>query len=258
MSTPAVRDLRWVSDRDQADLLSTFGRAWANWVADCLPPQHTWAPAFELQQVAEAALPLPDGPWQAHGEQGASGPAGWSQWSERGRQQLAARLVQRAASAAALPEHDWALAAADLAWAKLNEQLLGPLMPCTDEALAKPDARAWSGIVFISEPLLGAHWAWRLPPHEPTASSVGDIQRSVLDCVAQRSLRLQAELGEVDITLADLLALQVGDVVRFPAAHGQGVPFRLGETTRIAGHGQLGLIEGRLALRLSSPSSVRS
>lgn len=257
MSQTAARDLRLVSDRNRSDLLDTVRKGWSNWAANCLPSATTWTPMFEVQAVAETALPLPagaSGDWQAHGEQALTG---WSQWSEQGRQQLAARLVRRAPSAPALPEGDWALAAADRAWTALSEQLLGPAMAAPNVSDASPDTRAWSGVVFISEPVLDARWVWRLPVR-PTAESGAAIGRSVLDCVNHRSLRLQAELGEVDITLADLLALQVGDVVRFPAKAGQGVPFKLGDAERVAGHGQLGLIDGHLALRLSSPSSARS
>lgn len=258
MSQPDVRDLRLVSDRAQADLLDTVRLAWSNWAAECLPASTAWSPVFETQAVAEAGLTQPDGTageWQAHG---APGLTGWSQWSERGRQQLAARLVLRHASAAPLPEGDWALAAADQAWQTLNERLLGPALQAPAETDASPDARAWSGVVFVSEPTLEARWAWRLPVRSPAAQPAAPIARSALDCVAHRSLRLQAELGEVDITLADLLALQVGDVVRFPANADQGVPFKLGEAARVAGRGQLGLIDGHLALRLSPSSSVRS
>lgn len=259
MSTAVVRDLRLVSDRALADVINSSRLAWASWVTECFSAEHSWEPSFDVQHAAETTLALPEGAWQAHGEHGEPSPVGWSLWSERGRQQLAARLVQRASPTAALLENDWALAAADLAWARLTEKLLGPLISQPNHALAKPDGRAWSATVLISEPSLDAHWALCLPPTlEPVAPSIAETQCSVLDCVGQRSLRIHVDLGEVDITLADLLALQVGDVVRFPAVHGQGVPFRLGETNRIAGLGQLGLIDGHLALRLSSSSSVRS
>lgn len=258
MSQPSVRDLRLVSERTQSDLLDTVRMAWSKWAADCLPASIDWRPAFEMQCVAEAGLTLPPGSagdWQAHGAQGL---VGWSQWSERSRQQLAARLVQRSTSAAPLPEGDWALAAADQAWRALNERLLGPAIQEPGDASASPDTRPWSGVVFVSEPVLEARWAWLMPARASTVQPGAPIAHSVLDCVAHRSLRLQAELGEVDITLADLLALQVGDVVRFPASTAQGVPFHLGEAARVAGRGQLGLVDGHLALRLSSPSSVRS
>lgn len=258
MSQPAVRDLRLVSDRALADLLDTVRLAWSSWAAECLPASTNWSPTFETQVVAEAGLAQPGGTageWWCHG---APGLTGWSQWTDRGRQQLAARLVQRHASAVALPEGDWALAAADRAWQALNERLLGPAMPVRDASDACPDSRPWSGVVFVSEPTLEARWAWRLPARSSAAQPAAPITRSALDCVAHRSLRLQAHLGEVDITLADLLALQVGDVVRFPATDREGVPFQLGEAERFAGRGQLGLIDGRLALRLSPPSSARS
>lgn len=258
MSQPAVRDLRLVSDRTRSDLLDTVRMAWSRWAANCLPGAATWAPTFDVQHVAETPLPLSSGNWQAHGEHAV---AGWSQWSERGRQHLAARLVQRAPSAPCLPDSDWALTAADRAWAALNEQLLGPPLHSPDGLDASPDTRPWSGLVFVSEPVLETRWALRLPALSSLSAAAqpgAAIGRSVIDCVSHRSLRLQVELGEVDITLADLLALQIGDVVRFPAGHGQGVPFRLGGTSRIAGHGQLGLIDGHLALRFSSPSYIRS
>lgn len=261
MSQPDVRDLRLVSARVRSELLDTARLAWSDWAAECLPSATTWTPTFEVQHVAETALPLPAGDWQAHGghaSQGALSLTGWSQWTERGRQQLAARLVQRHASAAPLPEGDWALAAADQAWQALNERMLGPVMPMSDAATASPDTRPWSGVVFVSEPILDARWAWRMPARPSSAQPGAPVSRSVLDCVAHRSLRLRAELGEVDIPLSDLLALQVGDVVRFPAGTGQGVPFTLGEAAHVAGRGQLGLIDGHLAMRLSSPSSARS
>lgn len=261
MSQPAVRDLRLVSERTRSELLETVRLAWSSWAATCLPSAATWTPTFEVQTVDEIALQPPAGPagdWLAHGEPTLTG---WSQWSERGRQQLAARLVQRAPSAPALPEGDWALAAADRAWTLLNEQLLGPTAHVADEANAHPDTRPWSGVVFVSEPVLDARWAWRLPAVAPRSELV-PIGRSVIDCVSHRSLRLHAHLGEVDITLADLLALQVGDVVRFPAGTGQGVPFTLGQgdpnAGRVAGRAQLGQISGHLALRLSSASSSLS
>lgn len=259
MSQPDVRDLRLVSERTRSALLETVRLAWSDWAADCLPAASTWAPTFEVRSVAEAGLAMPAGDWRAHGTQGLTG---WSQWTEHGRQQLAARLVQRAASAAPLPEGDWALHAADQAWAALNERLLGPVLTGADEATAGPDTRPWSGVVFIEEPVLEARWAWRLPARPASSQPSAATERPVITCVAQRTLRLQAELGEVDINLADLLALQIGDVVRFPAGASQGVPFTLGEAARVAGRGQLGLVDGHLALRLTSssapPSSARS
>lgn len=257
MSQPAVRDLKLVSERNRSDLLDSVRLAWSNWAANCLPSATIWTPTFDVHPVAEALLSSPGGgagDWQARGGQAL---AGWSQWSERGRQQLAARLVQRGPSAPALPEGDWALAAADRAWSALNEQLLGPAMHAPDESDALPDTRPWSGVVFITEPVLDARWAWRVPAPASTVP-LEPIRRSVIDCVRHRSLRLRADLGEVDITLADLLALQVGDVVRFPSTDRQGVPFQVGDSNRIAGHGQLGMIDGHLALRLSSLYSARS
>lgn len=257
MSQPDVRDLRLVSEHARSELLDTVRQAWSSWVAECLPASTAWSPEFETHSVAEAGLTLPElaaGDWQTHG---APSLTGWSQWTERGRQQLAARLVQRHASAAPLPEGDWALAAADRAWHALNERLLGTAMHMPDATMALPDTRPWSGVVFVSEPTLEARWAWLAPPRAAT-SQAGAISGSVLDCVAHRSLSLRAELGEVDITLADLLALQVGDVVRFPAGTAQGVPFTLGEAAQVAGRGQLGLVDDHLALRLSPSSSVRS
>lgn len=255
MNLPAVRALRLVSERTQSELLDTVQLAWSRWASSFLPQATTWTPTFEVQPMAETALPPPDGEWQAHGEHAL---AGWSQWTARGRQQLAARLVQRAPTAPALPDNDWALAAADHAWSELNKQLLGPTLPPTEVAMASPDTRPWSGVVFISEPILEARWAWRLPPLSAAESPDVTIRRSAIDCVNHRTLRLQAELGEVDITLADLLALQVGDVVCFPSGQVQGVPFKLGDKAHAAGHGQLGLIDGRLALRLSAQSPILS
>lgn len=248
MSRPVVRDLRLVSASSRARLLDTVRQAWSDWSAGCLPTTSSWVPTFEMRVVAETGLTMPLGDWQVHGTQEV---IGWSQWTEQGRQQLAARMVQRATSAAPLSESDWALHAADEAWRALNARLLGPVMATTCENSTRPDGRAWSGVVFIEEPVLGARWAWRLSAHAQAPKPDASVGRSVITCLLQRTLHLQAELDEVDITLADLLTLQVGDVVRFPAAANQGVPFTFGETSRAAGRGQLGLIDGHLALRLS-------
>ena len=248
MNQPVVRDLRLVSEHTRSGLLETVRQAWSEWAADCLPASSSWVPTFEMRIVADTGLTMSPGDWQVHGTQDV---IGWSQWTEQGRQQLAARMVQRATSAAPLPEGDWALHAADEAWCALNARLLGPVTVAADEVAASPDVRAWSGVAFIEEPVLEARWAWRLPIHAPTSKPGATVGRSVMECLLQRTLHLQAELDEVDITLADLLALQVGDVVRFPAGANQGVPFTLGEASRVVGRGQLGLIDGRLALRLS-------
>lgn len=250
MTTQAiVRDIKLVSDRERSELLETVRRALMGWSADHLPAAVTWAPSCD----DASSMTAESGGWFAHGVKEVTA---WSRWSARGRQQLAARMVQRSLSLPALPDSDWALQVADQAWNALNDQMLGPVCHACDHSDAEPDAGPWSGVVFISEPNLGAQWAWRLPTQAKPLPN--QATKSVLNCLAHRSVRLQADLGEVDINLAELLALQVGDVVRFPVQSSQGVPFKLGDASRMAGRGQLGQIDGRLALRLSSSTSSRS
>lgn len=266
MSHLPVRELRPLSQRDQAEALDRVKGCWAAWAAECLPASETWLPHFEVHAVSgpgSAVAPLAEA-WESHGPVGGTAVQGWSSWSERGRQHLAARLLQRPPAITLLPAHDWALQVADLAWAKLTELLLGPRMPATQAQALEPvpDTRPWSGVVFVSEPSLEARWAWRVPASAPSATpspaTSPATPHTILDSVRQRRLALQAELGEVDISLADLMALQAGDVVRFPSGPSQGVGFKLGQASGVAGRAQLGLVNGQLALRLTPSSSVRS
>ena len=260
MKPHVVRDLRLVSDQRQSDELVKARRCWDDWLAECIPESlyeaDGWQPAFELRVVADTTVPLPTGRWEGHGEADDKPTGGWSQWSERGRQHLAARMVGRPGATAPIPDNDWALRAADEAWRRLNERLLGPLLPHPDAAVTTPDNRPWSGVLIVSEPSLGAIWAWRLPP--ASAKPVAPLQQTILACLHARDLSLQAELGEVDISLAELLSLQVGDVVRFPSGHKEGVPFMLNAQARVAGLAQLGQMDGHLAVRFSQSSAVRS
>lgn len=258
MKSPVVRDLRWVSDRQRSEALERAREGWDSWLVECLPQGQgdRWQPAFELNVAADSAVPLPAGPWQAHGTSGVGRPTGWSQWSERGRQHLASRLLGRATSAAALPENDWALLAADEAWQRLTASLLGSKLATADADCDAPDNQPWSGVLFITEPSLGACWAWQ--PAPAVAPNGAPLQQPLLACLRQRTVKLQAELGDVYINLADLLALQVGDVVRFPATAKAGVPVKLNAHPRIAGFAEIGQADGRLALRMSPSSSVRS
>lgn len=258
MNSPVVRDLRWVSDRQRSETLERVREGWESWFAECLPQGQgdRWQPAFELNVAAESAVPLRAAPWQAHGTSGVGLPTGWSQWSECGRQHLASRLLGRATSTAALPEHDWALRAADEAWQRLTNALLGPRLVTVAADCDAPDDQPWSGVLFITEPSLGACWAWR--PAPVVARDGAPLQQPMLACLRQRTVKLQAQLGDVDINLGDLLALQVGDVVRFPATGKAGVPFKLNANPRIAGFAEIGQADGHLALRMSPSSSVRS
>lgn len=248
MNEVPVRDLLLVPECAQLQLLETAKSALASWALDWLSDASSWTPQLTLISVSAQSLEPSVAGWVSHGVETATG---WSLLSERARTALTNRLLQREATAS-LPAEDWAWSASDRAWGALCERLLGPARHACDSA---PDLRPLSGVTVVKETTMGLMWAWCSTIPEPRAMPLSPTLTPLIACLPRERLPVQAGLGDVDIPVSDLLALQVGDVVCFPAKLNGTVPIQIGSVTQMAGqlvHAHLGQQGDHMAIRFLS------
>ncbi len=236
MNTATVRDLIPVRDRDVQQRLQEAAAVVQAWAAQWLPAEAAWQP--QLAVGCSTAAPLTDVP-----------PV-WAHACDAARARLAALLVGRAPGLP-LSDDDWASQAAGSALADLHARMSAKAWGLAQEGRA-PDLRKLSGAIVVTESSLGLHWVWQSSPVTPPQSGQ---TAALTDCVKTQQVRLSAGLGEVEIAVADLLALQMGDVIRFPALLKAPVPLALGTDGEMKASplsAQLGEWHGRVAIKLSS------
>jgi flagellar motor switch protein FliM len=140
---------------------------------------------------------------------------------------------------------------------ELNSAILGG---CDSTSTAGPDLEMLSGVLLVVERRLGLCWAF-LPSSSNDANSASAAAKraperlsTVLSGVTSHRLRLGVGLGDVEIQVSDLLALQPGDVIRFPSQLQGSVPVSVAITGKVtqAALAQLGQQDGHLAVKFLS------
>jgi flagellar motor switch/type III secretory pathway protein FliN len=234
-----VRDLVPVRSQDLAQLERHARDVLKAWAADWLPVDAAWQPEVRAMCCTESTFDTghETGAWQAHDET-----------------RVAAMMNGRERTAPAMPEADWTRQAAGHSLADLHVRMLGGELAADSQgAESGPDLRQLSGVRVVTEASLGLSWAWAARPTEPGKPTT-EVEALSASLSTQR-VQLAVGLGEVDITMSDLLALQIGDVIRFPAMLKLPVPFSVGTESRSAkpaGQVQLGQLDGHVAVKLSS------
>lgn len=256
-SETIVRDLAPVRSQELAQRERSARDVLKAWAADWLPADAGWQPEVQAVCSTESAIETPtdsgSGAWQGHGKASSA----WAGASDLASARLAALMSGRERTSPALPETDWAWQAAGNALADLHARMLGG-EPTTGAMTANdggPDLRRLSGVTVVKEASLGLSWAWAAVPPE-TGKPVTAVQ-ALTDSLKTQRVQVAVGLGEVDITMSDLLALQIGDVIRFPALLKSPVPLSIGageQGAKQAGQVQLGQQGGHVAVKLSSSS----
>lgn len=239
MSTPAVRDLILVRDKDREQCQQTVQAVLKQWAGDWLPADADWQADVQVSCCTESAMvgQVPE----------------WTLDPLTVRARLAALLVGRERGQA-LSESDWALqsAAAALSDLDIRMQTQGH---CLQVAGVDADLRKLSGVIVAREQTLGLAWAWQ--SSAAAAGKPGAVD-DITSCVHAQRVKLVVGLGEVEIAVSDLLALQVGDVIRFPAPLKSPVPLSIGAADQLKLaplSAQLGARHGHVAIKLHPQQS---
>lgn len=226
MSTAEIRDICLLSATTCQQLQSALQAR----VADVIKP---WVPAAALNhfdlcvsaldplahagidwQCTDGLVTVSSNVWQTHAGDAV---------------QLLARLLVSADAEQAVPAHDWSLGAAEQLITQLNA-CLGQVSSTPPPSMGYPSSplatalMPFSGAVVLDMSALGLRW---LLPHAtyqnclqsaaPSKANEKPAPLSAAGLVSDQHLTLEVGLGQVDITVAELMGLQVGDVVRFPA-----------------------------------------
>lgn len=255
-----VRDLFLVRDAERQQREHEVQEAVKKWAAGWMPASAAWSPKLDVACSTEAALALEAMSWRQHGS-ALAGEASrrWSAQEAGSVQRLAALMAGREGGMP-LTEGDWSHQAAQTALQELHTAILGAVHGAAQATAgrddAQPDVRRLSGAVLVRERSLGLAWVWQPVAAQP--KSVGAAPLAPLTAsLAGQSVRVGVDLGEVEIEVGELLALQAGDVIRFPVGLKGPMPVHVGSTPasardRAALHGQLGQVQGHVAIQLQS------
>lgn len=261
MSAVLTRDLFLVRDQERQALKERTREALLAWAKEWLPNAGAWSPALEVSCSTESQAESPSGTWLAFGKAGGQKAEAWSQVSEAAQARLASLLVARE-STAPLAETDWAVQAASAALVDLHGRLLGAVVTADAD---QPDLKPLSGAIVVREKTLGATWVWSRGAYASAKAATSALAAkgapgvaALTDGLGQQRVVVSAGLGEVEIPVADLLALQIGDVIRFPATLKGQVPLSIGSSDerQHAAQVQLGQLDGHVAVKLVSKHSA--
>jgi flagellar motor switch/type III secretory pathway protein FliN len=255
MSNATVRDLRLVPESVKASIQERLNGALMDWWQTWLPLGVHQLPEVEFSVFEDIACDWVtcDLKWQARRSAGVDGVMGWSASQTGAAQRLCAWLLGKDTHEPS--EGDVAMSAALHAIEELNEIILGG---CDSHAAVSPDLQVLSGVLHVVERRLGLCWAivpgsFRTDRLATAAVSKAPEQlRSVVDGVTNQHIQVSVGLGDVDIQLSDLLALQAGDVIRFPSQLQGSVPVSVSASGKVtqAASGQLGQQDGHLVVKL--------
>ncbi|TAK75805.1 MAG: hypothetical protein EPO12_17990 [Aquabacterium sp.] len=248
----ASRDIVLVREAQRAALADALQEVVRGWSADwgATPAQPAVRDPEGAQREAAHWRPADDG----------SAAAVWTAVTDDAAALLGAELLQRPACDGRLPQQDWALAAARGALQDLQQRIAACFAPAAprpyaDSSLTLSDSLAPHGGALVAGlPAWGVEWLFApeayaaLAPAPQGAAGLPPLSElgSVL---AARKVPVHMGLGEVEVALQDLMALQFGDVVRFPQRLADPLPVTVGvptQETALLCH--LGQRQGRLAL----------
>lgn len=250
----AVRDIVLVREVQRTALAGALRAVAEAWAADwgATPPG------------AEPAATDPQGPQRdaANWRPALAGStaAVWTHVTEDAASRLAAGLLQRPAGDGRLPAQDWSVAAAREALDDLQRRVAARFAPAApkpyaDHAQALSDCLApQGGGLVIGLYAWDVQWLFAPEAHAALAPAPQGAAQlpplaALTGVLAARKVPAQLGLGEVEVALQDLLALQVGDVVRFAQKLADPLPVTVGAATQeTALLAHLGQQQGRLAL----------
>jgi flagellar motor switch/type III secretory pathway protein FliN len=227
MSTAEIRDLCLLSATTCQQLQSALQAR----VADVVKP---WVPAaalnhFDLGISALDPLAHAGIDWQCSDDGLASVSSNVWQAHAGDAAQLLAHLLVSADAEQAMPAHDWSLGAAEQLITQLNA-CLGQVSSAASPSMGYPSSQLatalmpFSGAVVLDMSALGMRWLLLHSTYQnclqsaaPSKANEKPAPLSAAGLVSDQHLTLEVGLGQVDISVAELMGLQVGDVVRFPA-----------------------------------------
>lgn len=236
MSTEQVRDLILVPEGLRLQREQAAVAVLRDWAAEWIPGDANWQASVQSVCATEAAVDA-----AAHD---------FAPASDAAKARLAALMIGRERGQA-LPDSDWALQSAAAALESLQTRMAA-VAPGFAAPGQQPDLRKLSGVIVVKEQSLGLSWAWATPVAEP--AKPGSVS-AVSSFLAQQGVALAVGLGEVEIAVADLLALQIGDVIRFPSLLKSPVPLSIGtpgQTKLSPLRAKLGERDGHVAIQLAS------
>lgn len=260
MNDQKIRDLFLVREGERQALERKAREVVKAWASEWLPDTTTWAPQLETACATEASLHAPHDNWFAQGAAGVHEAQAWSAAvSDATVPRLAAMLLGRE-SHTPLSDTDWAMQSAKVALNDLHARMLGA--PLTGSA-SKPDLQRLSGAVMVCERSLGLTWVWSRSAYAPMANKATALPPAQATAAltaglgAQR-VQVSAGLGEVEIDMSELMALQMGDVIRFPSKLKGPILVDIGAPghAKHAAQAQLGQRDGHVAIKLTSKSSA--
>jgi Type III flagellar switch regulator (C-ring) FliN C-term len=254
MNAVTVRDLHLIRESDKVAIQQRVTTSLKAWWQQWLPSGADDSLVLEAAAFDQLACDWLHGKcnWRARCQSDADDAIAWSATQDGAIERLASLLLGRE-STRALSDKDWAMAAAADALRALDDAILGG---CDKKADCPPDLGALSGVLLVLERRLGLCWAFSPEAMSPAGvSKVPPVYKPVeplLEGVSAQPIQVSVGLGEVDIQVSDLVALQPGDVIRFPSQLQGAVLVSIGAAgqTALAAQAQLGQQDGHLAVKL--------
>lgn len=252
MSTHEVRDLILV---EQAALqaLAQRGRAvlqaWATeWLTRAV---FDWQADVAVDCTNQEGLTnLPDTEWLSTSPQAAGARPAWATPASAQVQAKLAAIMLGQVPGEGERVGDWAMQTAEDALHDLHLRMLEA------EAVAggaQPDLALYSGVTLLHERTLGLSWAWA--PVRQRFNAKPEALTPLHRGLRGQEVRLIAALGKVEVSVAELLALQPGDVLCFPVPLQGPVHWSIEHATAPVPRSiraDLGRVDGRVAIRLTS------
>lgn len=254
-----VRDLLLWSPRDLQGMQEALSEDWRDWSSNWLGTRQLDGPL--VRSMNECASDLANMTWVLCDVGGGSSAGFWRGHTRAALNRLACHMVTCGLGTEPSPD-DWALSAAHAAIHELERRWGQRLvLPGVDHASCSltDTLSPLKGGVIITCPSLGLQWLLPVSAAQTLLKEKrGFNARQTLQPIELSQLlptqRVSVELGlhHVDISVADLTGLRVGDVVRFPSLLKDplpvGVPGTAGPEAQL--QAQLGQHEGRVAIKV--------
>jgi hypothetical protein len=202
--------------------------------------------------------------WTAYSTRGTSAADVWAHASDSSAGRLVGLFV--GCDAEGTIHGDWASEAAAVALDDLEHRLWRQPVAVdrgAEGAISLPAVQPYLGALKAVEETLGLTWvlartAYATALTQPAESIPAIPAAALLSLVATEPASISVELGHVDVLMADLADLHLGDVVRFPARIQDGLPALLEceGHTQVLCAAELGQQLGRVAARLEPSRSL--
>ncbi|MBV8464753.1 MAG: FliM/FliN family flagellar motor switch protein [Burkholderiales bacterium] len=259
----AVRNFVLLKQRDIIEAEDRARTALYTWLA-------RWCGSHVDTALRCSPMPAADhfdnhGTWSAFAAGGQSSETLWCHAPAGFERQLQAVLFDHDDASLQVERHrDSALAqdvahdaASDLTTSILSALAARPAVATGAEG-ARPDDtvfRPYSGVALVTATVGNASLSLLLPlsylpkPNRPATTAMRAALAPLPEALQNIAVRLDAQLGEIELPVAQLLSLAQGDVIRLPIRLDQELTLRAGDTTLC--HAHLGQSGGCRALELS-------